>query len=158
MPNYVKAIVRVYGAKADKLAIKALVKSEIRDFDFNKIIPTPDDIFQGPVGEEERKKYGKNNWYDWDLSNWGTKWNAFCITAHEGGSRYDFQTAWSFPLPVLKELSKRFPKAKIVCRYADEDIGRNCGTVTLIGGMEETVFPSEETAKAFAHKVWRKNG
>jgi hypothetical protein len=156
MPNWVKTIVRVAGSKADKLAIKELVKGKDSEFDFNKIIPTPDNIFQGNLGAEEMKKYGKNNWYDWDCANWGTKWNASEAYASEDGSRYDFQTAWSVAEPVLEALSKKFPKVKITCRYADEDIGSNCGTLTFLAGeLVDEEYPDDgRKSKSFATRVW----
>ena len=47
--------------------------------DFNKIIPMPDHIYRGNLGTRERELYGKNNWYDWSIENWGTKWNVLEI-------------------------------------------------------------------------------
>lgn len=51
--------------------------------DFNKIIPMPDNIFKGLLGTEEKKIYGKNNWYDWSIEHWGTKWNAYSFPVTE---------------------------------------------------------------------------
>ena len=45
--------------------------------DFQKIIPMPKGLWMGGINPETRAKYGKNNWLDWSLANWGTKWNAF---------------------------------------------------------------------------------
>lgn len=70
--------------------------------DFNKIIPMPDNIFKGLLGTEEKKIYGKNNWYDWSIENWGTKWNAYSFS--RDGNTIGFQTAWSAPHPILAEL------------------------------------------------------
>ena len=39
----------------------------IGTFDFNKVIPMPDDIYRGDLGPKEQKIYGKKNWYDWSL-------------------------------------------------------------------------------------------
>lgn len=68
---------------------------------------------------------------------WGTKWNAYDQVIDLDAGDLSFDTAWSCPLPVLKELSKRHPDADITVRYADEDLGSNCGTVRLKAG--ETV-------------------
>ena len=59
--------------------ILSFVKSDESAFDFNKIIPMPDYIYDGNVGTKEKEIYGKYNWYDWSRENWGTKWNAYDI-------------------------------------------------------------------------------
>lgn len=40
--------------------------------------PQPKDMFRGSLGEKERRDCeakGIDNWYDWQSSNWGTKWD-----------------------------------------------------------------------------------
>lgn len=66
---------------------------------------------------------------------WGTKWNACSPEAFPDEGRCQFETAWSCPLGILLELSKRFPEEAIDVTYADEDIGSNCGTFTLKAGV-----------------------
>ncbi|MGE8152474.1 hypothetical protein ACQKP5_14630 [Pseudomonas vancouverensis] len=68
---------------------------------------------------------------------WGTKWNAYDQVIDLDAGELSFDTAWSCPMPLLVELSKRHPDAEITVRYADEDLGSNCGTVRLKAG--ETV-------------------
>ena len=51
------------------------------------------------------RDFGAPTWYDWCISNWGTKWNAYgysedTIDYHDGDTLY-FQTAWSAPHPVI---------------------------------------------------------
>lgn len=41
------------------------------------------------------KRHGSEDWYDWCISNWGTKWGCY-ETSYEDGA-YTFQTAWSPP-------------------------------------------------------------
>jgi hypothetical protein len=52
-------------------------------------------------------KYGAPNWYEWRCQHWGTKWNA-CdaeVTDNGDGSLHvKFDTAWSFPFPIVEKL------------------------------------------------------
>lgn len=91
--------------RGDKETIEMLYKMAL-DFDdkdfFNQVIPRP-------LSEEE-------NWYNWNLKNWGTKWDAspecFDVTEikNENGM-YSFaislQTAWSPPLAFVITLCKQ---------------------------------------------------
>lgn len=75
---------------------------------------------------------------------WGTKWNACRPTAEPNAGRCQFETAWSCPMGVFVTLSERFPDDAITVSYADEDIGSNCGTFTVLGGkiVEQDIAPS----------------
>lgn len=46
-------------------------KFGVGTFDFEKVIPMPEDIYRGNLGSAERELYGKKNWYDWSVWNWG---------------------------------------------------------------------------------------
>ena len=79
-------------------------------FDFNKLIPMPDDIFRGNLGKEEREKYGDKNWYDWSCDNWGTKWPACDAEITEETDtkiHYRFLTAGDSPRPIVDALRKK---------------------------------------------------
>ena len=80
------------------------------------------------------RKTGFMHPMDFARAKWGTKWNAYdqLVDLEAGTARMD--TAWSFPEPILLKVSARFPECIIETRYADEDIGCNCGTVTFQGG------------------------
>jgi len=75
------------------------------DVTFHKLIPMPDNIFRGDLGEEERKLYGVYNWYDWSIEHWGTKWDA--CRAQFTPECVMFSTAWCMPTPWLKKLAER---------------------------------------------------
>lgn len=151
MPNHVINILKIK-TKEPKKVIEEL--GEL--FDFEKIIPMPDDIFRGNLGQKEREQYGERNWYDWSIKNWGTKWNAYDQNgAYEGKNfvEYVFSTAWSCPLPIYRELAKKY---NFEVKYADEDIGCNCGRIKANNGkiiLHKTADDYKDS-RAFANRVW----
>lgn len=61
--------------------------------------------------EANLAKYGYKNWYDWNVANWGTKWDASDIEIVSEGytSKYaeiviTFDTAWAPPIEFYNEL------------------------------------------------------
>lgn len=45
-----------------------------------------------------------------------------------------FDTAWSAPHPVIRQFAARFPNVEVTHKYADEDIGSNCGVIEYYEG------------------------
>jgi hypothetical protein len=119
MPNWVTNVVHALKDDVDF----AEFTDEEGNFTFEKIVPMPDDIFRGNLGQEERAKYGEKNWYDWSMEHWGTKWDA--SESNVQGNTVYFETAWTCPVDVLKELGKKV--GGLLVFYADEDTGSNCG-------------------------------
>ncbi len=81
--------------------------------DFNKVIPMPENIFRGNLGQAEREQFGSANWYDWSIANWGTKWNSYGYHDYTekdfDGATLTFDTAWSNPQPVIDALAAKYP-------------------------------------------------
>lgn len=113
-----------------------LTDPERRFVDFGLVIPEPENIETGGCGGDTdadgRHANGEVCWYRWNLNNWGTKWNAYSseVDLDEGLVRFD--SAWSHPYPVLVALTQKFPEHEISVRYADEDLGQNCGAYTVL--------------------------
>lgn len=98
------------------------------------------------------KEYGAKDWYDWSCANWGTKWNAY-ETRLETLDEYSvvllFQTAWSGVPNIIQKLTEMFPTIIFDYKYADEDMGYNCGEgygedgefsfLMLQGGSEDAI-------------------
>jgi hypothetical protein len=98
------------------------------------------------------KNYGHRNWYDWCCANWGTKWNAY--NSYVEGNTITFETAWSTPAPVIRELSSMFPDATFSVEYADEDIGSNVGNYSYKGGKTTDEYqPEGDQAMAMALRI-----
>ena len=83
------------------------------------------------------KEYGYPSWYRWSIDNWGTKWNA-CEPFWTCENILEFQTAWTFPMPVIKRLAQmiaeQIPDVSIEFFYADEDAGSNTGYGSFYNG------------------------
>ena len=82
------------------------------------------------------KKYGHKNWYDWNLANWGTKWDVCnpSVQTTDNEITLKFETAWSTPEPIFKKLAEQYPDLMIDIDYADEDLGYNCGNYSQVDG------------------------
>ena len=96
---------------------------------------------EGTITEEERdmlwqegitqemsdrlvSEYGYDNWYDWQVNHWGTKWD---INGDVGINDIDdetcslvFQTAWSPPEPIVDKLREMFPDLTFYGGYIGE--------------------------------------
>lgn len=162
MPNWVTNKVRLTGNKKDVESFKekhfTIDEDKEKQFDFETIIPMPKNIFRGNLGQEERNLYGNNNWYDWSIENWGTKWNSrnCCIydtfnSKDNSELNFSFDTAWSFPFQIFTELAKQYPNMEFEVEFADEDVGRNCGSVSIING--EMTFDDRDGDEDFAMDV-----
>lgn len=151
MPNNVINIIH-----ADKEVLDAL-KGKNGDVDFSSIIPMPDTVFRGDLGIKERQEHGTNNWRDWSVNNWGTKWNAYGEEGRIDDEVVKFDTAWSHPLPVIKALSRKFPDKLLHVEYADEDLGVNFGSYNMKNGeVIENFAPLDEgtiEARDFACEI-----
>jgi len=90
-----------------------------------------------------KRKYGEYYWYDFNISNWGTKWNAYEQKMLAPNILY-FETAWSPPCPVIEELSQMFPKLKFNLSWADEDIGSHQGCLRYHVGVSEDGYNLED--------------
>lgn len=104
----------------------------------------------GKAAVENKLQYDATDWYDWSCSNWGTKWNAYGFECGEEDNRLVFDTAWSPPTPVIKRLSELYPEVRLEHAWADEDIGRNVGSVSYLGGeIVELILPAAQSREAY---------
>ena len=82
----------------------------------------------------ETLEFSGNNWYDWNVRNWGTKWDV-AVSADEqypdtyseeteNGENYvvfyNFNTAWSPPFPAIEKLSAQYPSLLFTLSYEEE--------------------------------------
>lgn len=160
MPNHVTNVLKLKGHKDEILGCLSAIKRDPKDgeeesnyagigtIDFEKIIPMPKNIYRGSLGPDERKKYGNDNWFDWSVAHWGTKWNAYNKYDHVISSVDDiddecyvmeFDTAWSAPHPVIKHLSEMYPEIEFEHLYFDEFLNF-AGIICVKGGLPKRVY------------------
>jgi hypothetical protein len=115
MPNWSYNHLQIIGRKDQVDKCLNSVKTKESAFDFNTVIPEPESIPDGLT---------------WRWEHWGTKWNAGpssgeAIVAETipGGAEMWYETAWRPGLPVLFELSKKFPELEFQLYFVIEGIG-----------------------------------
>lgn len=145
MPNHCQNRVLIKGKHKDIMQLQEFVKgkgtpAECNPFSFQSIIPMPIEL-EGTKSPPDKPnpeliaKYGEDNWYDWHLKNWNTKWNSYETQLVKETPRtlhYEFTTAWSPPTAVLKALSVCFPEVRITDIWREE--GGQRGTIYCENG------------------------
>ena len=166
MPNYCSNTVVVSGDAAEVAKFnewlgdgKALL---------NKINPTPQilvETMSGFYGDDEKQKeleqkeqsnleqFGYKNWYDWNIGNWGTKWDVDAeiddFSSCEEQVIMSFQSAWSPPTNAMVSLSEMFPNLTIRHSYLEEGVGF-VGVTTIQAGCASDVCHEDSSAD-----VWK---
>jgi hypothetical protein len=180
MPNHVKNVWKIkhidpknLDTVLNKIAVKHTIPYSGKDeyiMDFDLIIPEPRIIqdcpkrFRMNKSSHAEKLPGREwfNWYDWHIDNWGTKWNAYdgytivgksCITLV-------FNTAWSFPEPIARQVAEILKDYDIEIKYADEDWGFNCGRMRYSATsyhweVDETEHDIDNPDR-FARNLWNR--
>ena len=111
------------------------------EFDFNKVLPLPKELenhtkeivtqeeydkwephpehtwigrpITQKMSDEFKEKFGTDNWYNWCINNWGTKWNAndVYINMNEpDGIEITFDTAWGPASGIYELIEEKIKK------------------------------------------------
>jgi hypothetical protein len=95
-----------------------------------------DDVYVSqPDHSKSPLDFSGNDWYNWNVRNWGTKWDVavgpedkYSDTYIEGPTQngenlvvyYNFHTAWSPPFPAIAKLSAQYPSLLFTISYEEE--------------------------------------
>lgn len=127
MPNYCQNHLSITGP-ADvllRLAEQVLNPDGKTAFCLNSIIPQP--FFDNDT-----------DWYDWNVENWGTKWEIYDVVDWDWIEpthlSYAFETAWSPPEPVIEKLAELYPDIEITHTYSEMGAGY-AGRAEYSGGI-----------------------
>jgi Ferredoxin-like domain in Api92-like protein len=129
MPNWCENTLTVEGAEKDVQRFKQLAKPKATQADVDlslaSLYPIPEGVYQGDLGPEETQRYGKNNWRDWCITHWGTKWDADARLTNELPDFlvYEFESAWSPPVAWLTKVARDFPRLRFTLIYDEPGMG-----------------------------------
>lgn len=153
MPNWCMNRLTINGNKEKVASFFDLIKGDSPDengnillFDFNKILPMPKELeINSPTRSEDKEiaasnleKFGFENWYNWKVSNWGTKWNPsnedLDIVNEPDINNYSisFNSAWSPPCPIVIKLGELFPDLEFQLDYFEPSMGF-AGCLSVVG-------------------------
>ena len=141
MPNYCANMLVVSGDpeevarfRGQAMSIKAPRKDGARsEFDLSRFIPMPDEIDQTRSPNRDREtvpylveKYGVDNWHDWAMLHWGTKWGTDYGKAtilSEGQTCFMFLTAWApFHESAFSMISAAYPGLAMSLHFAERNM------------------------------------
>ena len=95
-------------------------------------------------------KFSGNGWYDWNVREWGTKWDASSVDGGEiiadgkgnASTSFSFETAWSIPEPVFRAMVEQHPELSFDFECEEE---QGWGAkFTSSEGEEHTLILTEE--------------
>ena len=102
-------------------------------FSFRNIIaPTDLEAYKAPPSFYDREN--DNSWYNWNIRNWGTKWDVAVSNESQYSDTYmeetedewtasvfyNFNTAWGIPEAALVNLSSQYPDLLFTLSYEEE--------------------------------------
>ena len=153
MPNECMNTLGIMGKKKDvDKFIKFVNKGTDQIKLFNSLIPMPKELDDSKSAvntankgnnAELVSKYGADNWYDWGINNWGTKWGDYELTSSEIAKAYgedewhiayNYTTAWSpGENELINAIIKQFPKLKVMLQYEEPGMAFAGETLALNG-------------------------
>lgn len=72
---------------------------------------------------EQALRHESNHWYDWNVRNWGVKWDAgdvYCDRDTDTKLVYTFETPWSWPEPIFTAMVRAFSALTFEYRFLEE--------------------------------------
>lgn len=167
MPNHCENHLIVMGDEKEvKRFHEAITKGENREQHsefsiLDNLLPTPKELHETlrgfcPMGSEDEakqklqqeeniKKFGFADWYDWSCANYGSKWTDFdgrfgMVTDNEINA--SFTSAWSPIDEGIRNVSKQFPTLGFVLTYHEGGMAF-CGGYAIRNGEYITKIEGE---------------
>jgi hypothetical protein len=144
MPNWCENTLVVAGEKKQVQEFKKKAKTKDTDLSFQQLIPLPKALGNTDAPPKKKnktliKQYGADNWYDWQVNNWGTKWDVEASLNYDDSDmlEYSFLSAWSPPIGFLERVSKLYPALSFRLKYEEGGMGFMGIAVAKEGQVED---------------------
>lgn len=150
MPNWCENTLTITGdtKQLDDFLDKAIKKTEYgKVLDLQALYPCPDELLkqsspnvqldtETPKDYKKRigflkNEYDVDNWYDWQVNKWGTKWGdceIFSYDKTDNEATIFFSSAWAPPDRWLRKVAKDFTELYFFLEFLESGIGF-CGTL-----------------------------
>jgi hypothetical protein len=154
MPNWCSNRLIITGTEHALESFFSKANTDNGPFSMHAFVPRPDELSDtsspskdtAERRQELRDKYGTDNWYDWSIENWGTKWDIDAVVdlnAAEGEAEVTFDSAWGPPVVFVDRLAAMFPALHFVLEYAEGGMGFGGRRVYFKGSLTEEISTSE---------------
>lgn len=144
MPNWCNNTIHIYG-KQEEIAAFLSKFTNKECLSFNDFVPIP--------------KEEKENWYDWNCENWGTKWDLHkemtTLTILDTEIQVEAPTAWAPPLKFFETLAKDYPTMTFTVSYHEEGM-MFCGFAEWSEGKEKTNVALTYTSSKHLKELFEK--
>ena len=131
MPNWCYNTVEIVGPKENIDQFEKFLTDRSGEDWFDYFLPTPVELNgvtspnrDAVSAENLRLKYGATDWYDWNIANWGTKWNTTANGIERTGEmtiRFSCETAWAPPTRLYERISEgEFGEYDVNAYYLEE--------------------------------------
>ncbi len=110
MPNWCSNSIEISGDREEIDKILTNAKTEKSNFSLSQLFPIPES--------------NKENWYDWCVENWSTKWDLSSVDIDDQDDviYVNCQTAWGPPIGAFDKISKDYPNLSFTITYDEQGI------------------------------------
>lgn len=145
MPNWCDNIATITGPKEVIAEVKSILEDPEGEL-LNWMVPRP--------GTEEE------NWYNWNVSNWGTKWDiteAYISDSDDQSITFSFSSAWAPPVDAFRNWAEQNGQVQFTLKYFEPGV-EFLGEATYDGEYFDDDFTSgsddPEYYKDMARDEW----
>ena len=127
MPNWCDNRLAIAGPPNVVMELVRLLEGPEEKLDFERLLPTPDDLHAGAGYRVPGDGDPLPDWYEWRCEHWGVKWSARDVKrrgfGRTGRVRYRFFTPYGAPHEFLDHVAELAPEIAMWLSYDVELLG-----------------------------------